>query len=181
MRKLLGDRPGVVNILLVGLVAIHLLAGRRWSLVDVASTMATQPVGNLLAAFASVGLLASLTAGFAGVVVIFGLSQESTRFVELRHDGGAPLQRNWVTTVTTSLAGAFLVLTAVALTLLDSSWAAVWVAEVAVLWNLHGALRLVWLLKGVMRVVAAKDREALTLKPTIDVDELFMNARAPRK
>jgi len=164
------NHPAYVNTVILALVAVHAIIASRWAPLDVFGDLARRgETGTLVTLHVSTASIASLVAGFAGVVVIFGLTSESPRFRRLRLRAGRNLRSNWTSVVTAAFLGAFIAWTDVVLTILGREWAAAVGTEAAILLCAHAAARLRWLLRRLADVVGADDatwaRELRTVNP----------------
>ncbi len=114
-----------------------------------------------------------MVGGFAGVVVVFGLSSDDERFRKVRLKAATSLQRNWTSVVTTPLVAAFGAL--VAATLARATWidGAAWVFELCVLLAAHGAVRLVVVLFELVKVVHNSDLATQREADTADTDDVL--------
>lgn len=152
------DNPGKVNLLLFAGVALHILLDlfvprfpHIWYGLE--STQADQQADIYLAVLN----VSALTAGFAGVVVVFGLSTQPSAFRSLRIKAGASLERNWMSVSNSGFVSAGLALGAV-LTLYSSlNWVSVWFFELSILVCLNGIARLLWLLRSLITIVHNDD------------------------
>lgn len=115
---------------------------------------------------------AATVAGFAGVVVVFGLTASSDRFKTFRANAGRSLRRTWVSS---SLSGFEAVALAVAAPMVSIAGllnVAPFLFELALLLFLHGALRLIWILSGLIGIVGADDIKATGEKQPYPLDRL---------
>jgi hypothetical protein len=176
----LQDYPAIVNAAIVALVALQAVIAQIWGLGDWPARL----VGDSSYRDANVALclgvagLTAMTAGFAGVIVVFGLSTSSDRFRILRVRGGSRLRANWTSVVATGFCGAFLALLAAATTIAGSQWAAMWILEAAALLALHAAVRLLWLLRTLADVVGTEDREVKKADDVAPLEAVFRNKSA---
>jgi hypothetical protein len=177
LRRALGiaqDHPLLVNLVLAILVIAHNVLQYWTSFPDLARELNESHKPEPLIALA-LGLtaLAGMTAGFAGVVVIFGLSAGSDRFRRLRLRAGGRLRANWASVVSVAFAAAFLSFVSATLILMGHGWGAVWPLEFALLLALHGAVRLLWLLRALSAAVAADDQDQTDLRLAVSSDDIF--------
>jgi hypothetical protein len=169
------DHPSFVTITLAVVVIAQFVLAKIWLPFIAPSSLfhAVKPI-DLPTSVSSLAIgvagVAAMVGGFAGVVVVFGLSSNDVRFRKVRVKASTSLRRNWMSIVTTPLAAAFGAV--IAATLASATWtgAALWVLEVCVLLALHGALRLVVLLSELVKVVHAGDEAEEISANTIDVD-----------
>jgi hypothetical protein len=128
---------------------------------------------DLLALHVGAAALATMTAGFAGVVIIFGLSGGGPRFRKLRQAGGQRLLANWVSVVAVSFTAAFLAVACAVAALAGWAQPSVWGFLFACLLAAHGAARLVWLLTALAKVVKRTDRDEQIAEDTVHVDDVI--------
>jgi hypothetical protein len=168
------DYPARVNLALVLLVAAQAVSTLWTDALDLPSRIISHSSPEARSAFAvESAAVAGVVAGFAGVIVIFGLSTDTARFKLLRMKGAERLAANWTSIVSVSLLGAFGLVTAGALVMAGSNWVALWTVEGALLITAHGALRLVWLLRSLASVVAAQDDDANNTEDEVSHSDVF--------
>lgn len=172
------DHPSFVTITLAVLVIAQFVIAKIWlPVISPSSLFHAVKATDLPASVSSLSIgvagVAAMVGGFAGVVVVFGLSSNDARFRQVRIKASTSLRRNWMSIVTTPLAAAFGAV--IAATLATATWtgAALWVLEVCVLLALHGALRLVVLLSELVKVVHAGDEGAQIEEDTVDSDDFL--------
>jgi hypothetical protein len=151
------DQPYIVDLGLAVLVVVHAVVTILGWVPSAWTMLAAASRGEQAALYLAVLGAAALLSGFAGVVVIFGLSGTTDRFRTFRVKAGPALARNWTSTSIAGFAGAGTAL--LAAILLYSPWASAspWLFELAVLLVAHSSTRLVWLLRGLIRLVQADD------------------------
>lgn len=172
------DNPSAVTITLGAIVAVHFSVSRLWfpeiSPSNLFFAVGADDLPNAISSLAlGVAAVAAMVGGFAGVVVVFGLSNEDERFRLVRIKASTSLRRNWMSIVTTPLAAAFGAIIAAALATAWWTGAAVWILEACLLLAAHGAVRLVILLSELVRVVHYADEAAQQAANTVDEDEFF--------
>lgn len=158
LKGFLRGQPFWVDGLLVGLVAAHFVATWYEWIPNVWAAL-SEPSAQQSAQEIYLGMLgpAAIVAGFAGVVVVFGITASSDRFKRFRAQAGGALRRTWVSS---SLSGFEAVGFAVAAALLSVSgllMAAPFAFEASLLLLLHGAIRLIWILAQMIGIVRADD------------------------
>lgn len=159
------DHPSMVTITLVALVVVYWLASWFW-LPQIAPSrlMCSVARADLPGALSGLALgvagVAAMVGGFAGVVVVFGLSSNDERFRQVRLKASTSLRRNWMSIVTTPLVAAFGSIVAATLATATLTDAALWVLIGCVLLAAHGAFRLVVLLFELVKVVHRSDEIA---------------------
>lgn len=159
-KAIVQDHPAVVSAAAAVLVVVHSVAtsvgwvGNLWSgleKVDVATSVAIY-----------LGILgtAAIVAGFAGVVIVFGLSPDTPRFQAFRLKAGDALKRTWSSTALSGFEAALLAGTAAVVAASGAVWLAPWFFELAVLLLAHGAMRLIWIMRGLIDTTRADDQAA---------------------
>jgi hypothetical protein len=156
------DRPRSVTFTLLALAAAHTVMGLTfWPASSVSrlisQTPATDVAGHVSSLALGVAGVAAMVGGFAGVVVVFGLSSNDERFREVRLKASSSLRRNWTSIVTLPLVSAFGALIAAALAIGLMATGALIVLEFCVLLVAHGAVRLTVVLNQLIKVVHASD------------------------
>lgn len=176
MKRLTGflrGQPFWIDVAIVVLVGLHLYATWREWLPNVWEALAdAKDQGQVQAIYLSMLGPAAIVSGFAGVVVVFGITATSDRFKQFRAQAGRSLRRTWVSS---SLSGFEAVAFAVAAALLSLSglpFAAPFAFEASLLLLLHGALRLVWILAQMIGIVRADDVIATDRAKTFKLSSL---------
>lgn len=172
LARLARDKPQLVTLGITVLVVINALFG-HYALHVISPGRALvkhSSPGDAAALFLGGATVAAMVAGLAGVVVVFALSAPGKRVRTFRLKGGQPLLSNWTSAVVVSFIAALLCLIASFLRLIDArGWG--WLFELAVLLQMHAAVRLIWLLRKLAEIVAAEDRTATEDDEAIDVNE----------
>lgn len=172
------DHPSMVTLMLAVVVVIQFLVSVIWlpwiapaRLFDAVSPVErSKAIAELAIGVAGV---AAMVGGFAGVVVVFGLSSDDERFRKVRLKAATSLQRNWMSVVTTPLVAAFGAFVASVIATAGAIDASVWLLELCVLLAAHGAARLVVVLFELVKVVHESDVAAQHTAETVDTDEFF--------
>lgn len=161
LKAIAKDYPPAATVAAGVLVALHAFAASRWSLVPNAShAMGASPnAWQIYLGFAGV---VAISAGFAGVILVFALEQSDDRFRRLRRLGGTRLMANWFSPVRVSLVAAFASVGCAVAASIGHGIIAWWVFEYVLVWSALSAGRLFWLLRILTRVVAAVDSDVGT-------------------
>lgn len=168
------DRPVGVSVVLVGLVAVHALAAIWWPRLSPwvsYSKPAPDAIGTIASVYLGLAGVAALAAGFAGVVIVFGLDSKSARFLEFRDHANVSLHGNWTSVIVSSFVAAGLGLAAAALVPGAGIVVPPWCFELGCLMVAHAAARMVWLLRVLMGVVKEDDRAEMGRMRTRRVSE----------
>lgn len=155
MLGLLKDKPLIANLLLLLIVVVqYLISPCSWNLllVDLGHN-----VSDITTIYSTVLSVAAIQSAFAGVVVVFGLSTQPSAFVVLRREAGKALVDNWLSISYSGFFSAGLSLIALLLLHMGASKLSPWLFEYAVLVCAHGIMRLLWLLKKLIQVIAKVD------------------------
>lgn len=186
MRKALHDHPFRVDVAVLALVAIHWALTvptypARWkipSLPNLWSGIATAEPGTARDLYAAMLGPSAIVAGFAGVVVVFGLTSDAPRFRKFRADAGDSLKRTWVSSSLSGfLAGLAFVLAAL-LSFAGASESAPFLFEAGLLVLIHGAARLVWILRALIGIKTADDEQAVRQDSEVKLDRMPWNRSA---
>lgn len=170
------DRPrAVTSLLLVG-VATHAVVAIIWPAASPWASYARptpDDTGTIASVYLGLAGVAALAAGFAGVVIIFGLDTQSRRFLGFRHQSESSLRQNWTAVIGGSFWAAALGVAAGALVVGRGSVVAPWLFELGCLMAIHAAVRMVWLLRILMRLVAEEDREAVQISRQVKLGDIL--------
>lgn len=115
---------------------------------------------------------AAIVAGFAGVVVVFGLTAPSDRFKAFRANAGRSLRRTWVASTLSGFEAVALSLGAAMLSVAGLTLLAPFAFEASCLLLLHGALRLIWILAQMIGIVRADDIVSTDKSKTVKLQSL---------
>lgn len=166
---LVQDRPLVVSAGALVLVVVHGLLTQCGVVGDSWSGLRQRDAGSVaVSIFLGLAGVGALSAGFAGVVIVFGLDTRSEKFLRFRLSARRSLVGNWTSLIASPITAAALGLAAAAMTAAGWRALAPWLFELGCLMFVHGALRMIWLLRVLMGVVAAEDavaESALRLVP----------------
>jgi hypothetical protein len=162
------DHPLGTNLVIVAVVLTHfsvawfLPIANFWTGVF---PTGSEPVDITLALVGAGALLA----GFAGVVVVFGLQNNSERFRRLRRQGGDELTENWSSMSSSGFWTMGIALVAALAFSAQVPFVGALLLEASLLVLMHGSVRLIWMLRRLIDVVSAdddvadrKDRTAVT-------------------
>jgi len=129
VKATIADHPWIVTLLLVAAVVVHL----------------------------GLASVAALTAGFAGVVVVFVLQSSSPRFRRFRYDAAGSV-RSWsISVIGAPTAAALIGLAAALLAALSRTLVAAWVLELGLLVLLHGLVRMMFFFGAMITLVQYDD------------------------
>lgn len=160
LRGALLDHPHLWSVVLLGAVVGHCCLARRYPKIDILRGLAggeATEMSQVSDLYISVTGVSALAAGFAGVVIVFGLQSASPRFRRFRWAGGRSLASNWMAVIATPVASSLLSLGATLGLNVDQAEASRWLFEASIVLLLHTSLRVLWLLRALANVVAADD------------------------
>ena len=147
----LKDKPIVANLLLLVIMMIqYYVAPRSWDIDE-------NTLSDLTTIYSTVLSVAAIQSAFAGVVVVFGLSTQPSAFVVLRREAGKALVDNWLSISYSGFLSAGFSLIALLMLHMGVPKLSPWFFEYAVLICVHGIIRLLWLLKKLIQVIAKVD------------------------
>lgn len=156
---LLQDHPKIVSITLLSLVVIHYLL-TLWGVVpNTWEGLLTDE--SRISVYLAACTVAAIVAGFAGVVVTFGLTARGDRFRTLRVQAGRALGDNWTSTSISGFVAAGLSLAAAILDASGLGGVSPWLLELSLLILTHGTIRIVWLLRELADTMRIEDEDKL--------------------
>lgn len=160
------DNPRNTTVALVTFVITHYILTILNVIPNIWSSVEQSPL-NTSIYLSLTGLGATLT-GFAGVVVIFSLTESSKRHIEFRAYGHEKLPKNWYSILLAgiSVSAAGIISAIIAVTPLYRL--APWIFELGALIALHGLLRLFWILKLFISISMAEDRKKQVKEESVD-------------
>ena len=174
-KALIQDRPAAATAMIWAAVAVHAWAAHQWSAIpDLLKLATTKDAGGLYLGIAGI---ATMLAGFSGVILVFAMMQGVRRFSRLRISGGRRLEANWISPVASSFAASFGAGAAAVCFFLGHQTIAVWVFEGVATMAVHAAVRMLWLLRGLITAVRLEDQDEVRHFEPVDVAELI---RGPR-
>lgn len=170
------DRPGLISASLVVAVTAHGLLtwpypwlnpfkGLQADDKDTTSMAVTLYLGTAGAA--------AIVAGLAGVILVFVIGSPSPRLRQFRDAAGNPLRKTWTTVVAEPFATVLLGILAAITQTTSGRTAAPLLFELGIVLLVHGALRLLWLLREMVAIVGADDHEATREEKAIPLDQIF--------
>ncbi|MEI5674969.1 MULTISPECIES: hypothetical protein [unclassified Nocardioides] len=180
MRRTLHDHPFSIDILLVGFVTLHWLVTvppilsklnisrvpSPWS--SLAGTNDSSVRDLYIAMFGP----SAIVAGFAGVVVVFGLSSDAPRFRKFRADAGDSLKRTWVSSSLSGFVAGFAFVAATVVNFAGAEPSAPFLFEFGLLVLVHGAARLLWILRALIGIKATDDLVAVAKDDEVPLDDM---------
>ena len=164
MKKVIGalqDKPWIVTAALFATTLALFLGVSFFGIPNYWSDLAKMPVAEALTLYIGVAGAASLVAGFAGVVVVFGLSGTGHNMRVFRASAGESLRANWLSVIGTGFGSAALGFVAALMTVLQLRDFAPWVMQLALVVLAHASLRMVWLMKLLIDNVKIDDATTL--------------------
>lgn len=114
-------------------------------------------VGEMYLGLAAV---AAISGGFAGVIIVFGLTPTSDLFRKFRLDAGDRMAANWVSVFTNSFLAAAIAIIATVLEVANFDTIARFVFAAGCLLLLHSCIRSIWILHQLLTLVRNDDEAA---------------------
>lgn len=113
-------------------------------------------LGSIVSVYLSLAAVGAIYAGFAGVIIVFGLTPTSNLFRTFRQNAGERMVANWRSVISTAFLASSLSIASAALESLNYREAGSYVFEVGVLLLFHSAFRSLWIL-GVLLILVKHD------------------------
>lgn len=176
----LGDNPTRTNLFLFGFVAVHTLALFIWPVLDVWTKLLANSNSPETVALALV-TAGALLAGFAGVVVIFGLQNNSERFRKLRRKGGVELKQNWSSMSAAGFWTMGLAIISALGYMAGNTIVGGQFLELSLLVLAHGSIRLIWVLQQLIGVVSTDDELSDRRDRTVPTESMPWNSHPKHK
>lgn len=171
---MLKDRPGSAAALVVAAVVVHVLLARRWESLDTAA--AVSEADELVSLYMGFAGVAALVASFVGVLVVFAtITGEAWSVV--RNLGGHSLIRNWLSPIRSTFSAAILASLAALLEQIGHGRVAWWLFELAALTLIAAALRVLWLLGGLLTAQQNIDKAATGARRQLTLKDLNLPDR----
>lgn len=173
LKGFLRGQPFWLDGAIVVVVAAHFLVS--WlDLIPNVWTALSDPANQDAARSIYLGMLgpAAIVAGFAGVVVVFGLTAASDRFRAFRANAGKSLRRTWVSSSLSGFAAVALSVAAALFSVAGLPLLAAYIFEASLVLLLHGSVRLLWILSQMIGIVRADDVTQTDKSKTFRLDRL---------
>lgn len=122
----------------------------------------------LIAVYVGLSAAAAIAAGFAGVVIVFGLTSQSPVFVRFRQKAGARMRGNWISIISSAFSAAGLGLGAAVAAIAGWSSAGIVMCELGAALLIHSAIRTVWVLLVMIDLVEIDDLAQERASNTVD-------------
>lgn len=116
---------------------------------------------------------AAIVAGVAGIILVFVIGSPSARLRSFRDAAGKPLRKTWTTIIAEPFTATLLGILAAITQTTSGRIVAPWLFELGIVLLAHGSLRLLWLLREMVAIIAADDHEATRDEKAIPLDEIF--------
>lgn len=157
VKKYISDFPSITTAACLIVPAICWYIFSKLNLKLSVGTIDHGLVGVVYIGLASV---AAICGGFAGVIIVFGLTPTSDLFRKFRLDAGERMVANWISIITNSFLAAALGIAAGMLEALDIPIIGAFVFVSGGLLLLHGAIRSRWILRNLLILVRNDDQKA---------------------
>ena len=171
LRSKVQDHPLYVSLSIFAAVAAQAALTWLGQLPNMWAGTLAQEDSVTVTLFLGTAAAAAILAGFAGVVVVFGLTADGDRFRVFRLEAGKSLRGKWTSTSLAGFAAAGLSPGAAIAVVNGPDVAAPWLFELSLLLMAHGALRTVWILRELIVVVRNEDMVWSKEKGTRQVNE----------
>ena len=181
VKAFVSDQPFMVDLLLLGSTVVHFVITMLGLVPNIWAGLLGSDQGPTQALYLGVLQPAAVVAGFAGVVVIFGLTADAERFRTFRANAGNSLKRTWVSSTLSGFEACLLCIVAASLSVAGLASIGPWLFELALLALIHGSLRLVWILSGLIGIVWAEDVKKTQDAAVYRVEELPFNSKKKKK
>lgn len=164
MKKAVGavqDQPWVVTSVLFAVTVAIYLGVAFFGLPNYWAELAKLEIAEALTLYIGVAGAASLVAGFAGVVVVFGLSGAGHSQRVFRASAGASLRANWLSVIGAGFGSAALGFVSALLAVVQLRELAPWAMQMSLMLLAHASIRMVWLMKLLIDNVKTDDAQTL--------------------
>lgn len=180
-KAIVQDHPALVSSGATVLVIGHfVVTGAGW-ICNIWSGLIQVDVETAVSIYLGILGTAAIVAGFAGVVIVYGLSPDTPRFQAFRLKAGSALKRTWSSTALSGFEAALLSGVAAVVAASGAAWLAPWFFELAVLLLAHGAMRLVWIMRGLIDTTQADDQAAQNKANQKSIDSFGFNGENERR
>jgi hypothetical protein len=171
------DNPTVITAVLVAVVAGWRICVWRRLVPSYIETFLSKTDPTISVPIAlGLASVAAIAAGFAGAIIVFGISSDSVIMQAFRKKTGNALRANWKSVIASSFASAVLGLFGA--TLIAAHW--IWLAAptllLGVLLLLHSLTRMVWLFGVLLNLVATQDHQIDRKARKRTTSEIFSGA-----
>ncbi|WP_280300844.1 hypothetical protein [Nocardia neocaledoniensis] len=161
LQRIISEWPGAVttaiSVLVLAQATIAHFLDWPWFLPARGEKVETSVVTSVYLGVASVG---AIYAGFAGVIIVFGLTPSSNLFRTFRIQAGDRMVSNWISIVSSAFVAAGTSLAAAFLEANGQRFLASFLFELGVLLLLHSSLRSIWVMRILLILVRADDTSA---------------------
>ena len=116
--------------------------------------------GLVGAIYLGLGGVAAICGGFAGVIIVFGLTPSSDLFRRFRINAGERMSANWISIMANAFLAAGVAIAAAVLEVINCHTIGGFVFGAGCLLLLHSSLRSIWILRNLLTLVRNDDRTA---------------------
>jgi hypothetical protein len=176
VKALAQDRPAFISVILVLAVTAHWLLTWPYHWLNPFKALQADDKDMLSVAvtiYLGTAGAAAIVAGLAGVILVFVIGSLSPRLRSFRDAAGTPLRKTWTAIVAEPFTATLLGILAAITQTTSGRVAAPWLFELGIVLLVHGSLRLLWLLREMVAIVGADDKEATREEKSIPLDEIF--------
>jgi hypothetical protein len=156
-KKYIADYPSITTVacLLVPAAAWFIYQKADWRI-----SLKTIDHAAVGVVYVGLGSVAAICGGFAGVIIVFGLTPTSDLFRRFRISAGERMSANWISIITNAFFAAGVAIAAAVLEVLNFHTVGVFVFGTGCLLLIHSFLRSIWILRQLLTLVRNDDRAA---------------------
>ncbi|WP_206492732.1 hypothetical protein [Rhodococcus sp. KRD162] len=179
VRAVLEDRPFVITLLLLVAVSGHALAAHFRDIPAPVERLVRE-AGDGTGVSIALGLasVAAIAAGFAGAIIVFGISGDTAIMRQFRLKTARALRANWVSVIGSSFLSA--VLSLIAAGFVAAQWYELSAPTLTfgLLLLIHSLLRMMWLFGVLLSLVTTQDQRDDRRARTRTLSDIFRNRAA---
>lgn len=159
MKNYLLNKPLFAVFLVSIVIAIQFAISREYPVLNLPRFLSEKSdPADLISLTVALSTVSAIIAGFAGVVIVLGLSSENEKFRAFRLLAGNNLESNWTSIARNSFLSSFLGIGCLIFVLIGNEEFSMWVLEFAFLLALDATLRILYLLRTLAKLVSSQDR-----------------------
>lgn len=179
VRAILEDRPFFITLMMLLAIIVHAIVAELYDIPSPVECLLKE-MGDEKGVSVVLGLsaVAAIAAGFAGAIIVFGISGDSKIMRRFRLKTAHALRANWVSVIGSSFLSAVL-------SLIASSFIAVHWFELAApivafgfLLLIHSLIRMMWLFGVLLNLVATQDHRDDRQDRTRTLSDIFRGGTA---
>lgn len=178
MNKFWLNMPLFADLSLIAIVFAQYLFSEQFEWLNLPGLLAKS--GNqsdLISLTVAFSTVTAMIAGFAGVVIVLGLSSENEKFRAFRVAAGNNLRRNWISIAQNTFSSSFVSIICLLLVILGHSVLSMWFLEIAFVVAFSSTLRLLYLLKALAILVSSEDSKREKEQSATPVSQIIKQKR----